>query len=52
MSSPKMACLFVTCTEFLTMMARKMNSTDSEEEIREAFKVGTRTLAEVKMKLA
>ncbi|KAI1811359.1 putative calmodulin [Poronia punctata] len=25
--------------EFLTMMARKMNSTDSEEEIREAFKV-------------
>lgn len=27
-------------TEFLTMMARKMKDTDSEEEIREAFKVG------------
>jgi calmodulin len=27
------------CTEFLTMMARKMKDTDSEEEIREAFKV-------------
>ena len=27
--------------EFLTMMARKMKDTDSEEEIREAFKVGT-----------
>ena len=26
-------------TEFLTMMARKMRDTDSEEEIREAFKV-------------
>ena len=26
--------------EFLTMMARKMKDTDSEEEIREAFKVG------------
>lgn len=26
-------------TEFLTMMARKMKDTDSEEEIREAFKV-------------
>lgn len=25
--------------EFLTMMARKMKDTDSEEEIREAFKV-------------
>lgn len=25
--------------EFLTMMARKMRDTDSEEEIREAFKV-------------
>lgn len=25
--------------EFLTMMARKMKNTDSEEEIREAFKV-------------
>lgn len=27
------------CVEFLTMMARKMKDTDSEEEIREAFKV-------------
>lgn len=27
--------------EFLTMMARKMKDTDSEEEIREAFKVTT-----------
>ncbi|KAH0843864.1 putative Calmodulin [Fonsecaea pedrosoi] len=27
------------CLEFLTMMARKMKDTDSEEEIREAFKV-------------
>lgn len=27
------------CAEFLTMMARKMKDTDSEEEIREAFKV-------------
>jgi calmodulin len=26
-------------SEFLTMMARKMKDTDSEEEIREAFKV-------------
>jgi calmodulin len=26
-------------TEFLTMMARKMKDTDSEEEIMEAFKV-------------
>jgi len=34
------------------MMARKMNSTDSEEEIREAFKVCTRTLAEVKIEVA
>ena len=25
--------------EFLTMMARKMKETDSEEEIREAFRV-------------
>ena len=25
--------------EFLTMMARKMRDTDSEEEIREAFKI-------------
>lgn len=29
-------------TEFLTMMARKMKDTDSEEEIREAFKVSIR----------
>ena len=28
-----------TFPEFLTMMARKMKDTDSEEEIREAFKV-------------
>lgn len=28
-----------TFIEFLTMMARKMKDTDSEEEIREAFKV-------------
>lgn len=28
--------------EFLTMMARKMKDTDSEEEIREAFKVSNR----------
>ena len=26
--------------EFLTMMARKMKDTDSEEEIREAFRYG------------
>jgi calmodulin len=25
--------------EFMTLMARKMHDTDSEEEIREAFKV-------------
>ena len=31
--------LWLTTTEFLTMMARKMKDTDSEEEIREAFKV-------------
>jgi calmodulin len=29
----------LTRPEFLTMMARKMKDTDSEEEIREAFKV-------------
>ncbi len=29
-------------TEFLTMMARKMRDTDSEEEIKEAFKVRNR----------
>jgi Ca2+-binding EF-hand superfamily protein len=27
--------------EFMTLMARKMHDTDSEEEIREAFKVGS-----------
>lgn len=38
-------CLFLTGNgtidfpEFLTMMARKMKDTDSEEEIREAFRV-------------
>lgn len=31
--------------EFLTMMARKMKDTDSEEEIREAFKVGNQHYA-------
>lgn len=31
--------LTLTIIEFLTMMARKMKDTDSEEEIREAFKV-------------
>jgi Ca2+-binding EF-hand superfamily protein len=30
---------WLTIAEFLTMMARKMKDTDSEEEIREAFKV-------------
>jgi calmodulin len=30
---------WLTRPEFLTMMARKMKDTDSEEEIREAFKV-------------
>uniref|UniRef100_A0A8B9LMA8 Calmodulin n=1 Tax=Astyanax mexicanus TaxID=7994 RepID=A0A8B9LMA8_ASTMX len=29
--------------EFLTMMARKMKDTDSEEEIREAFRVFDKT---------
>jgi calmodulin len=29
----------ISGAEFLTMMARKMKDTDSEEEIREAFKV-------------
>jgi hypothetical protein len=28
--------------EFMTLMARKMHDTDSEEEIREAFKVSKR----------
>jgi len=31
--------LLIRPLEFLTMMARKMKDTDSEEEIREAFKV-------------
>lgn len=31
--------LLTRLAEFLTMMARKMKDTDSEEEIREAFKV-------------
>ncbi len=31
--------LLTASLEFLTMMARKMKDTDSEEEIREAFKV-------------
>jgi calmodulin len=30
--------------EFLTLMARKMKDTDSEEEILEAFKVSTTDL--------
>lgn len=30
---------FNTTIEFLTMISRKMKDTDSEEEIREAFKV-------------
>ena len=29
----------IDCPECLTMMARKMKDTDSEEEIKEAFKV-------------
>jgi hypothetical protein len=33
--------------EFMTLMARKMHDTDSEEEIREAFKVGGRMLTAV-----
>lgn len=32
--------------EFLTMMARKMKDTDSEEEIREAFRVFDKVSAE------
>jgi calmodulin len=31
--------MLTSLPEFLTMMARKMKDTDSEEEIREAFKV-------------
>lgn len=36
---PEVTLAYITHTEFLTMMARKMKDTDSEEEIREAFKV-------------
>lgn len=36
--TPLSLCLILHL-EFLTMMARKMKDTDSEEEIREAFKV-------------
>src|SRR5947207_12526281 len=35
----KMILIVFVALEFLTMMARKMKDTDSEEEIREAFKV-------------
>lgn len=36
----RISCIKLTrSAEFLTMMARKMKDTDSEEEIREAFKV-------------
>jgi calmodulin len=38
-SSPSPHPTLTTHSEFLTMMARKMKDTDSEEEIREAFKV-------------
>ncbi len=33
--------------EFLTMMARKMKDTDAEEEIREAFKVGSESILDI-----
>jgi Ca2+-binding EF-hand superfamily protein len=40
---PSLPCLpgngTIDFPEFLTMMARKMKDTDSEEEIREAFRV-------------
>ena len=36
---PQLQLTLMQYTEFLTMMARKMKDTDSEEEIREAFKV-------------
>src|SRR5947207_15009007 len=35
----KMILIVFVALEFLTMMARKMKDSDSEEEIREAFKV-------------
>ena len=38
--------------EFLTMMARKMKDTDSEEEIREAFKVRDRSTREISSRIA
>lgn len=38
--------------EFLTMMARKMKDTDSEEEIREAFRVFDKVSASHEIKLA
>lgn len=36
---PSLVLIRHATAEFLTMMARKMKDTDSEEEIREAFKV-------------
>ncbi|KAK1919154.1 hypothetical protein P3342_008878 [Pyrenophora teres f. teres] len=39
LASGNTALALTTAPEFLTMMARKMKDTDSEEEIREAFKV-------------
>uniref|UniRef100_A0A6Q2XXN0 Calmodulin 1a n=1 Tax=Esox lucius TaxID=8010 RepID=A0A6Q2XXN0_ESOLU len=36
--------------EFLTMMARKMKDTDSEEEIREAFRVFDKFVCHVKLR--
>ena len=39
LDSRGLALTVVAYIEFLTMMARKMKDTDSEEEIREAFKV-------------
>lgn len=38
-SSPSAGNGTIDFPEFLTMMARKMKDTDSEEEIREAFRV-------------
>lgn len=37
--------------EFLTMMARKMKDTDSEEEIREAFRVFDKVLANYSLQM-
>lgn len=39
LSQAMIQCRQLNLAEFLTMMARKMKDTDSEEEIREAFKV-------------